>query len=300
MTETKRVILVTGASRGLGRAIALAAANDGFIVWAGVRNQGAAEQLRKLAGESAIPLHTVQLDVTDAASIDAAMAEIERTSGTLYGLVNNAGITGRSFFEDYPEAMIRRLFEVNLFGPMNVTRRALPLLRANGCGRIVNISSIGGRIGSNSVAPYVASKFGLEGFSESLAIELRPFDIHVSVISPGIIRTEIWDADSRILPEARNPKSPYYEYFWRMEGYTEKLLASSTVTPQDVAARVLKILHSSHPGLRHVVGWRARTVSWLRKHLPDSVFEGIYFGQFVRLMKRREPVQALPTRAANE
>src|SRR5215471_2834627 len=212
MTEPSRAVLVTGASRGLGRAIALRAASAGFRVWAGVRDQAAASELVSIAQNSGVDLRPLILDVTDKKSIEEVCREIARTSGTLYGVVNNAGVTGRSFFEDYPEEHVRKVFEVNLFGPMNVIRCTLPLLRANGSGRIVNIGSIGGRIGSSSVAPYAASKFGLEGFSESLNIELRPFGIYVSVISPGVIRTDIWDEESRILPETRNPRSPYYEY----------------------------------------------------------------------------------------
>jgi NAD(P)-dependent dehydrogenase (short-subunit alcohol dehydrogenase family) len=295
--ENLPAVLVTGASRGLGRAIAFRVAEAGFAVWAGVRTAAAAAELTAAARERSLPLRTVLLDVTDKAGIREACNEIRRVEGRLYGLINNAGITGRAFFEDYPEEYIRRVFDVNLFGPMNVIRGALPLLRANGSGRIVNISSIGGRIGSNSVAPYVASKFGLEGFSESLSLELRPFHVYVSVISPGVVRTQIWDEENRILPEARNARSPYYRYFWRMEGAAEKLLASATVTPDDVAKRVLFVLRAARPRLRYVVGRRASLVAFLRKHVPDRLFEELYFGTIVRMMqsgRRDRPIETAP------
>jgi NAD(P)-dependent dehydrogenase (short-subunit alcohol dehydrogenase family) len=295
MPERLRAVLVTGASRGLGRAIALHAASSGFCVWAGVRDQAAASEVVSIAANNGVDLRPVILDVTDKSSIEEACAEIARASGTLYGLVNNAGVTGRSFFEDYPEEHVRKVFEVNLFGPMNVIRRALPLLRANGGGRIVNISSIGGRIGSNSVAPYAASKFGLEGFSESLRIELLPFDIYVSVIAPGVIRTDIWDEESRILPAARNPRSPYYEYFWRMERQVERLVSSSTLTPDDVARQVLQVLRTARPRQRYIVGRRAALAVFLRKYLPDRVFESVYFGAAQRIMKgNNQPDGVLP------
>ncbi|HYI95013.1 MAG TPA: SDR family NAD(P)-dependent oxidoreductase [Bryobacteraceae bacterium] len=286
MPERSRAVLVTGASRGLGRAIALHAASAGFRVWAGIRDQAAASEMISTAQSSGFDLRPVTLDVTDRKSIQEACCEIAGTDGTLYGVVNNAGVTGRSFFEDYPEEHVRKVFEVNLFGPMNVIRCALPLLRANGGGRIVNIGSIGGRIGSNSVAPYAASKFALEGFSESLGIELRPFGIYVTAIAPGVIRTDIWDEESRILPGARNPRSPYYQYFWRMERQVERLVSSSTLTPADVARQVVHVLQTPRPRTRYVVGGRAALVVFLRKHLPDRVFESLYFGAIQRIMKR--------------
>lgn len=293
MPEPSRAVLVTGASRGLGRAIALHAASAGFCVWAGIRNKAAATDIGSLARAGGFDLRPVILDVTDKTSIEEACAEIASTSGTLYGLVNNAGVTGRSFFEDYPEEHVRKVFEVNLFGPMNVIRCALPLLRANGSGRIVNISSIGGRIGSNSVAPYAASKFALEGFSESLRIELQPFGIYVSVIAPGVIRTDIWEEESRILPAARDARSPYYEYFWRMERQVERLVASSTLTPEDVSRQVVHVLRTARPQQRYVVGWRAALVVFLRKYLPDRVFESVYFGAAQRTMKDNRQADAV-------
>jgi NAD(P)-dependent dehydrogenase (short-subunit alcohol dehydrogenase family) len=288
--DSQRAVLITGASRGLGRAIALGVASKGFQAWAGVRSQEAVVEIEELARQRKLPLRGLILDVTSEETTTAAFRTIREAGGRLYGVINNAGVTARAFFEDYPEETIRKIFEVNLFGVMRVTRHALPDLRMNGGGRIINISSIGGRIGSNSVTPYIASKFGLEGFSESLAIELRPFDIHVSVVSPGIIKTDIWDETNRILPSARNRESPYYRYFWRMERYAEKLLNSSRLKPTDVADAVCSVLTDPRPHLRYVVGRRAALVAWLRKYTPDRVFEAIYFGQIRRLMEAEQPL----------
>lgn len=282
--RSKGAVLITGASRGLGRAMALEIASRGFSVWAGVRSAEAGAEVETEARRQGLNLRTVLLDVTEEASVKAACQAIQSSEGTLFALVNNAGMTGRAFFEDYPEDVIRRIFEVNLFGMMRVTRNALPLIRANRGGRIINISSIGGRIGSNSVTPYVASKFALEGFSESLSLEMAPFDIRVSIISPGIVNTDIWDESNRILPQARNPDSPYYQYFWHMERYAEKLLRSSRLTPEDVARKVADVLTERRPALRYVVGRRAAIVAFLRKHSPDRLFDALYFGQIRRLM----------------
>ncbi|MES1258872.1 MAG: SDR family oxidoreductase [Acidobacteriota bacterium] len=287
MSDPSRPVLVTGASRGIGRAIALELAAAGFSVWAGVRSQAAAAELTSLAKARRTSIRPVLLEVTSKDSIENAVGTIGETHGRLFGLVNNAGITGRAFFEDYPDEFVRKIFDVNLFGAMDVTRRALPLLRANKGARIVMISSIGGRIGSNSVAPYCASKFALEGFAESLSIEVKPFGIDVTIVSPGIVRTEIWDEATRILPEARNPASPCYEYFWRMEGHAARLLESSRVTPEQVAQRVLRTMLAKRPRLRYIVGRRAAIVASLRRHLPGELFERLYFGEFVRRMTAR-------------
>src|SRR5665213_1792378 len=275
-----RSVLVTGASRGLGCEIALALADQGFRVWAGVRNPEQAAIVAESAKRN-VNIQMVRLDVADDESVDAALRRIEREDGALYGLVNNAGVTSRCWFEDFPESRIREIFEVNTFGPMRVTRRALPLLRKSGGGRIVLISSIGGRIGSPSVAPYVASKFALEGFAESLALELKFFNIGVTLVEPGIVKTEIW-GDERILPEAHRRESPYFKVFWGAEQLAEGALRSSTLIPADVARVVVRTLIAKRPPLREVVGRRAAFVVGLRRHLWGEWFEKIYFGAQVR------------------
>ncbi len=277
-----RPVLVTGASKGLGEEIALKLAAEGFHVWAGVRDPENAP----IAGASTPGITTITLDVTSDESVAAAIRRIEDAEGTLYGLVNNAGITRRCCFEDFPESKIREIFEVNTFGAMRVSRRALPLIRRHGEGRIVMISSVGGRIGSISVAPYVASKFALEGFAESLALELKFFNIGVTIVEPGIVKTTIWD-ENRILPEARNRESVYYKLFWSAEALAEKLLGSSTLMPSDVAAAVARTMVSKKPRLREVVGARAGFVLGMRRHLWGEWFEKIYFGGQQRLIRRR-------------
>ncbi len=279
-----RSVLVTGASKGLGCEIALALAEQGFRVWAGVRNTAAAAIVPEAAKRN-LAVRVVSLDVANDESVTAALKRIEQEDGTLYGLVNNAGVTARCWFEDFPESKIREIFEVNTFGTMRVTRKALPLLRKNGAGRIVVISSIGGRIGSLSVAPYVSSKFALEGFAESLALELAFFNIGVSIIEPGIVKTEIW-GEERVLPEARRPESPYHKVFWSAERFAEKALQSSTLTPADVASVVARTMTAKNPPLRQVVGKRAALVVALRRLLWGEWFERLYFGTQVRMIRK--------------
>jgi NAD(P)-dependent dehydrogenase (short-subunit alcohol dehydrogenase family) len=280
-----RSILVTGASKGLGCEIALTLASHGFRVWAGVRSPEQSAVVSEAAKRKA-DIRTIPLDVIDDQSVAAAMERIEQEDGSLFGLVNNAGVTSRCWFENFPEDRIREIFEVNTFGPMRVTRQALPLLRKNGEGRIVMISSIGGRIGSLSVAPYVASKFALEGFAESLAIELSFFNIGITIIEPGIVKTEIWGRE-RILQEAYRKESPYYKIFWSAEKLAEGALKSSTLSPADVAGAVVRSFTARRPPLRKIVGKRAALVVALRRHLWGEWFEKLYFGAQARLIRKR-------------
>src|SRR5262245_42345485 len=190
---TQDSVLVTGATGGLGRETALALAARGFRVFAGARDLETADRIRAEARARGLQIEIVRLDVTDESSVAATVREVVDRTGGLYGVVNNAGITLRGYFEDLSEDDIRRVFDVNVFGAMLVTRHALPHLRQARRGRIVMMSSIAGRIGSMALTAYVSSKFALEGFAESLSLELMPLGVQVVIIEPGIVRTEIWE-----------------------------------------------------------------------------------------------------------
>ncbi len=280
--KSRLAVLVTGASRGIGFETALTLAGAGFGVWAGVRNPRDCERLDAEASSRGVALQTVPIDVTSEQSVSEALSRIGQEAGGLYGLVNNAGVTGRAPFEEFPEPELRSIFEVNVFGTMRVTRHAIPLMRRTGRGRIVILSSIGGRIAAPSVAPYTASKFALEGFGEALYLEMRPFGIHVSIVEPGIVKTGIWDEDRRILPAARDETSPYYNYFRAGEDLVEMALKSSKLTAFDVARVVARAMTAPRPRLRYMVGQRASLVVSLRRHLPGELFERFYFGEYVR------------------
>jgi short-subunit dehydrogenase len=178
---------------------------------------------------------------------------------------------------------------------MNVTRCVLPHMRERRCGRIIMLSSIGGRIGSVAIAPYIASKFALEGFSESLSLELKPLGIRVVIVEPGMVRTELWEENGRILPSANNPQSPYYRWFQQEEKLAEAVLRSSPNRPQDVANAITKALTVSRPRLRYVVGRRAKSVLALRRHVPGELFERIYFGEILRRITRGTHPDRAPT-----
>ena len=291
-TATANSVLVTGAGNGLGLETALYLAERGFRVYASMRDAGKRETLDRAAAERKVDLHVLQLDITDGASIDAAVRTIVEECGGIYGLVNNAGIGLRGYFEDLSDAEIRNLFEVNVFGTMAVTRAVLPHMRAAARGRIVIITSVGGRLGSIGVSTYCSTKFAQEGFGESLAQEVVPFGIYVSLVEPAIIKTERWDLHRSIAKGALNPDSPYYAWFQEAERQADRLVATSPTEPVDVAKAIFTAMTVPRPRLRYMVGRRASLAVALRRYLPERVFERLFFGEAVRRITRPGKLQA--------
>lgn len=194
MTSTaQKTWLVTGAARGLGAAIARAALDAGDRVIVAGRNQAA---LTAAFGANSETVLSLALDVTDAASIAAAVQTAVERFGRIDVLVNNAGYGHLGIFEEIAPQDVRAQFDTNVFGLFDMTRAVLPVMRAQRSGRIFNISSIGGLVGGESGAIYCASKFAVEGFSESVAQEVRPFGIHMTVVEPGFFRTDFLDPSS--------------------------------------------------------------------------------------------------------
>ena len=197
MTD-KKIWFVTGAARGMGVDIASAALSAGHAVVATARN---AEAVTVALGDHD-ELLAVQLDITDPASVDAAVSAAVDRFGRIDVLVNNAGNFYAGYFEEISPAPLRAQIETNLFGPMNVTRAVLPVMRRQRCGHVVTISSTAGLIGQEFVAAYAASKFGVEGWMESLRFDVEPFGIHTTLIEPGFFRTDLLvEGSSMIWPE---------------------------------------------------------------------------------------------------
>jgi len=275
-------VLITGTSSGLGLETALYLAQRGFEVYATMRDLSRRDALDAAAARRNVQLQVLQLDVTDQASIQAAVTTVMEQSRGIYGLVNNAGIHISGYFEDLSEEEIRQVFEVNLFGTMAVTRAVLPHMRAVRRGRIVIITSVGGRIGSLAVSAYCATKFAQEGFGESLAQEVVPFGIYVSLVEPAIIKTEGWGINRAVARQALDPESPYYAWFRESERLADWLVETSPTKPGDVATAVYRALTARRPRLRYMVGRRAGLVVALRRYLPGELFERLYFGEAVR------------------
>ena len=203
-----RAVLVTGASTGIGAASAVALAEAGFVVHAGVRNDADARRLAALH-ERIRPLH---LDVTDGTSIGDALETVRAGDDALVGLVNNAGIAGGGPLESVPLDDLRHVFEVNVMGAVAVTQAFLPLLRARPS-RIVFVGSVSGRVSFPYIAPYSASKFALRALADALRVELAPAQIFVSLIEPGSVVTPIWQkgrAMREAMLERLRPDMPAY------------------------------------------------------------------------------------------
>lgn len=282
-------VLITGASTGLGRATALYLAERGFSVYASVLSLADRGAIEEPAQERGLDVRVLPLDVTRPGDIDAAVGAIVRETGGIDALVNNAGTRLRGCFEDLEDAEIRRLFDTNLYGTMAVTRAVLPHMRRVGRGRIVMMTSVAGRIGSFGVSAYCASKFAQEGFGESLAQEVAPFGIQVVLVEPGIIGTEAWTQNRVVGGRTSDPRSPYHAWFHRSEELANRMVRSSTISPDDVARTVHRAVTLDRPRLRYVVGPRAKAVIALRRHLPAAWFERVYFGQLIRMVTRPAP-----------
>jgi NAD(P)-dependent dehydrogenase (short-subunit alcohol dehydrogenase family) len=277
-----RTALVTGASSGLGLEAALRLAADGFRVWATMRDLERSGDLRAEADGRGLEIEIRSLDVTDPASIAACVEDVMTDSGAVDVLVANAGVQVRGFFEDTSDEEIRRVFDTNLFGAMAVARAVLPSMRKAGRGRVVFVGSVGGRVGSMASSAYCASKFALEGFAEALSLQVADLGLSVSVVEPGIVRTEIWDGNRGVVVGASDPASPYREWFSRLERLTDSLVASSRTTPGDVAEAIRHAATDPRPRLRYVVGSPARIVTALRRRLPESWFDALYTREIVR------------------
>ncbi len=266
---SRRVALVTGASSGIGEHTALALANDGFEVYA------VARRVDRMAALADRGVHVFAMDVTDDASMTAGVDRIIEERGRIDVLVNNAGYGSYGAVEDVPLDEARRQFEVNVFGLARLVQLVTPYMREQRSGRIVNVSSIGGKFYEPLGAWYHATKFAVEGLSDSLRIELRPHGIDVVIIEPGPIRTE-WNALSRQNLVASSADGAYADQATRvaraMARGERKLLSSG---PEVVARKILKAVTAAGPRARYPVGRGAGTILTARKVLPDVAFDAL-------------------------
>lgn len=280
------VVLISGAGSGIGLASALFLGEQGFRVVATVPDLAQRADVEAVAAARGVSLQVHRLDVTDATSIQRTVDAVIQEHGAVDAVVHSAGLGLRGFFEDLSDAEIRRLFDVNVFGVMALTRAVLPHMRAARSGRVVVVGSVGGRVASMSLTGYCAGKFALEGFAESLWLEVRPFGIHVSVIEPGLVMTPHFTTHRGRAAAATDPKSPYYQWFARHEQLADNILRARWISPADVARTIHRALTAPRPRLRYPVGRGARTVIFLRRVLPHRWFERLYFGRIIRLVTR--------------
>ena len=270
-----RIAVITGATDGLGRATAVMLAEHGFRVFAGGRNAERIAALQQFANERKLPLTAMELDVCDDASADRAVTEIEKSAGMVDVLVNNAGIAIAAVMEEITLVDLRRQFETNFFGLVRMSQRVLPGMRRKLSGRIINISSIAGKLASPLIGPYSSSKHAVEAVSDAMRLEVYPFGIHVVLIEPGYIPTSM-NRNAGELSSAyakgaeHSPYKSVYQGFLRSWGKTTK---SSRYTPEDCARVIRRALEDEPPRARYPVTREAKIGILLRRLLSDRAMD---------------------------
>ncbi|MGA8652585.1 MAG: oxidoreductase [Xanthobacteraceae bacterium] len=262
-----KTALVTGASAGIGEATARALLAAGYQVFAGAR------RLDGMASLAAAGATLLKLDLTDDASIVAAVEAIKGSTGRIDVLVNNAGYGSYGALEDVPLEEARRQFEVNVFGLARLCQLALPIMRAQKSGKIVNVTSIGGKIWEPLGSWYHATKFAVEGLSDCLRVEVARFGVDVVVIEPGAIRTE-WAGIAREGLLQMSASTAYAEQAKRHARMLATAETSNLASPPEVVAKtIVRAVRASRPKTRYATGGGARTILLLRKILSDRMFD---------------------------
>jgi len=267
MLEGHRVAVVTGGSSGIGRATALNLSTNGYRVFASVRNRESGAKLEHMAKRAGRTVELVLMDVADDASVESAFAAVLEQAGHIDVLVNNAGIGANGVVEESAVAIFESVMNVNLYGPIRCIQAVLPSMRASRSGCIVNVSSVAGRVAAFAQAPYVASKWALEGLSEELAFEIAPFGVRVAIIEPGITRSSIFSKNTRV-PSGTGAYGTHYSRMFRH--YAEGL--KHATDPDDVAEVIYHAIVTEVPTLRYVTSWSGPEMISGRRKLSDEAW----------------------------
>jgi short-subunit dehydrogenase len=270
----KKVIVITGASSGMGKDAALVLIKKGHIVYALARRINLMNDLQKAGG------YPLQCDITNEQEIQKAIDTIIHKERRIDVLWNNAGYGLYGAIEDVPIAEARHQFEVNLFGLATITQMVLPHMRSKASGTIINTSSMGGRIYMPLGAWYHASKHALEGWSDSLRVDVKPFGIHVVVLQPGAIATE-WGGIMASNMTKHSANGAYADSANKLNTAMQKMASKQAMSPTSVITKtILQIVESNNPKTRYVVGAMAKPMMWMRKYLGDRMFDNILMSQF--------------------
>ena len=278
--QKQNVALVTGSSSGIGYETAILLAKSGFHTYASMRNLEKSKSIAEISNTEKLPLEIIQLDVNDDRSVKEAIDKIVEEDNRIDVLVNNAGYGLFGSLEDLSIEEIKAQFETNFFGVIRVTQKVLPIMRKQNSGTIVNLSSVGGRVGVPILSAYQSTKFALEGLSESLSYELESFGIRVVIVEPGFIRTNIMNS-SIMAKKAADRESPYFSLMQKVENHFKSMMDNpSTSQPEEVAKVILQAITSEKPQLRYTAGNDAATVMQAKKTMSDSEFGNLIKQQF--------------------
>jgi NAD(P)-dependent dehydrogenase (short-subunit alcohol dehydrogenase family) len=281
----EKVALVTGSSTGIGFETSIILARNGFHTFATMRKfeDGKSENITNVAKNENIPLQVIQLDVDSDHSVLDAVNTIMRERGRIDIVINNAGYALAGPFEETSMEEIRAQFETNFFGAVRVMQAVIPIMRDQKSGKIVNITSMGGRIAVPLDSVYHGTKFALEGLSESLQYELASFGIKIILIEPGAVGSNFWKnlkiASKTLNHNNNNSYSPYQqivnnvsESFWKME--------QNTTPPSEVAKVILQAVQASNPDFRYIVGKDAAMILEAKRNTTDMDFQNFIGEQF--------------------
>ncbi len=272
-----KVILITGCSSGFGLRTALRLAKSGHSVVATMRDLSRSGTLLDEVRNAKKEIDLFQMDVTNKKSIKEVVRFVAAKHGYIDVLINNAGYGIGGFFEDLSDEEIRAQMETNFFGAQNVTREVIPCMRQRKSGKIINISSIAGLSASPSFGAYNASKWALEGFSESLYHEMKIWGIAVSLIEPGTYKTKIFYENARYAKNFSNPDSPYYPISKFLEKKVKDYVDGCDKNLDDVPKLVEKLINSKNPPFRNIPDLETKILYRLRRMLPFSLYSKMIF-----------------------
>jgi NAD(P)-dependent dehydrogenase (short-subunit alcohol dehydrogenase family) len=280
MNPTGETVLVTGATSGLGRAAAIHLAERGYRVFAAGRSGERRAVLEAMARERQLTLTTIEMDVRDDGSVDRAIATIEAAGTAVDVLINNAGVAYVVPIEEIRLADLREQFEINVFGAVRVTQRVLPQMRARGRGRIINMSSLAGRLAFPLFGAYSGSKFALEGMTDALRLEVYPFGIDVVLIEPGYIPTAMEQTALELGSSYREKleHGPYANVYRGFVRAWRRGTSGTRTTAEDCASVILRAVRETPPRTRYTVTPGSQFMLWGKRLLPERLRD--------RLMRR--------------
>ena len=277
-SQQGKVAVITGSSSGIGFETSLLLARKGFYTYATMRNLNKSQKINDIAQNENLPLKVLQLDVTDDKSVKDAFRQVQDEKARIDVLVNNAGYDVMGAVEDLSIDEFKSQFETNFFGVIRVTKEVIPIMRNQGGGNIINISSVGGRIGIPLNTAYISSKFALEGLSESMRYELEQFGIDVILIEPGAVKSNFFENADVVINNnntTNSTKTSLYSPLTQklIKGFEPILESSSSSLPSDVAKVIYQAIESNNRQVRYLVGKDAASIINARQNLSDKEFE---------------------------
>jgi len=269
---TQRIAIVTGSSSGIGYETSLSLARNGFKTYATMRNLDKAKMINEIKNKEKLPIQILELDVDYDQSVNQTIKHIIDEEKKIDVLINNAGYDLAGSLEEISIDELKAQFETNFFGVVRVIKAALPIMREKNYGIIVNVSSVGGKVGIPLNSAYIASKFAMEGLSDSIRPELQEFGIKVILIEPGVVRSSFFENVK--MAKKFSPDSPYSSLTQKIfTGFTSSM-GDTASSPKEVAQTILSAIIDDNKEIRYVVGKDANSILENRKNMSDKDFDG--------------------------